>query len=204
MQKDRRVSTRRLTELALLIALELVMTYTPLGLLPVGPINASLLTIPVAIGGMLLGPGAGALLGLIFGLTSFLNAVQGKSQMGLALFTASPVGYFVVAVVARVAMGACAALVFRAVLRLLPKHDKLAAVAGGFAAPFLNTVFYMGLLMALFYHSDYIQTLAAAKGAANVFALIVVMVGVQAVVEWGLGCAVSAAVTVPLRKVLRR
>ncbi len=49
MQKDRRVSTRRLTELALLIALELVMTYTPLGLLPVGPINASLLTIPVAI-----------------------------------------------------------------------------------------------------------------------------------------------------------
>lgn len=197
-------NTRRLTQLALLTALQLAMSFTPLGLVPLGPINASLLSIPVAIGGMLLGPGAGAWLGLVFGLCSFLDAVQGKSVMGAALFAASPFGYFLVAVGARVAMGVCAALVFRAVLRLLPGHDKAAAVAGGFAAPFLNTCFYMGLLMALFYRSAYIQSVAASKGASNVLTLVVAMVGVQAVVEWIVGCAVSAAVTVPLRRALHR
>ncbi len=197
-------NTRFLAQLALLTALQLMMSFTPLGFVPLGPTNASLLTIPVAIGGMLLGPGAGAWLGLVFGLCSFLDAVQGKSVMGAALFAASPVGYFVVAAGARVAMGVCAALVFRAVLKVLPGHEKTAAVAGGFAAPFLNTVFYMGLLMALFYRSEYIRGVAAAKGAANVFALIVAMVGVHAVVEWTVGCVVSAAVAVPLRKALGR
>ncbi len=197
------VRIRRMTQLALLTAVQLVMTFTPLGLIPLGPINASLLTIPVAVGGMLLGPGAGAWLGLVFGLCSFLDALQGKSQMGAALFAVSPVRYFLMAVGARVLMGVCAALVYRAVLRLLPGREKTAALAGGFAAPFLNTVFYMGAMVALFYSSDYVQSLVLTKGVTNAFAFIVAMVGVQAVVEWVIGCFVSAAVTVPLRKFVR-
>ena len=57
--KKQSIDVHTLTQLALLIALELVMANTPLGMLPVGPINASLLTIPVAIGAILLGPAAG-------------------------------------------------------------------------------------------------------------------------------------------------
>ncbi len=203
MENTPRTATRRMTRLALLTAVQLVMAFTPLGLVPLGPINASLLTIPVAIGGMLLGPGAGAWLGLVFGLCSFFDALQGKSAMGAALFAASPVGYFVMAVGARVAMGVCAALVFRAVLKLLPGHEKTAAAAGGFAAPFLNTVFYMGLMVLLFFGTPYVQQLAAQKGAAGPLAFVVAMVGVQAVVEWAVGCFVSAAVTVPLRRALK-
>ena len=93
--KKQGINVHSLTQLALLVALELVMANTPLGMLPIGPINASLLTIPVAIGAMLLGPAAGALLGALFGATSFLNAVQGKSALGIALMNVSPVGYFV-------------------------------------------------------------------------------------------------------------
>ena len=75
--KQRKANTRRLTQLALLLALVLIMSYTPLGYLPVGPLTLSLLTIPVAIGAMLLGPAAGAVLGGAFGLTSFFNALRG-------------------------------------------------------------------------------------------------------------------------------
>ena len=64
--KKQGMNVHTLTQLALLMALELVMANTPLGMIPIGPINASLLTIPVAIGAMLLGPAAGALLGAIF------------------------------------------------------------------------------------------------------------------------------------------
>ena len=56
-----RTNTRWLTQLALLVAVLLVMNYTPLGYLQVGPLSMSLLTIPVAIGAMTLGPVAGAL-----------------------------------------------------------------------------------------------------------------------------------------------
>ena len=77
--KQRKANTRRLTQLALLLALVLIMSYTPLGYLPVGPLTLSLLTIPVAIGAMLLGPAAGAVLGGAFGLTSFFNALRDHS-----------------------------------------------------------------------------------------------------------------------------
>lgn len=203
MQTTRRPAIRRLTQLALLTAVQLVMTFTPLGLVPLGPINASLLTIPVAIGAMLLGPGAGAWLGFVFGFFSFLDALQGKSAMGAALFAVSPFRYALMAIGARVLMGVCAALIYRAVLRALPGREKTAAVLGGFSAPFLNTVFYMGAMVALFYGCDYVQDLAASKGVSNALAFIIAMVGVQAVVEWAVGCFVSAAVTVPLKKVVK-
>ena len=46
---------RRMCQLALLIALELLMGYTPLGYLQLGFIAASLLSIPVAVGAIVLG-----------------------------------------------------------------------------------------------------------------------------------------------------
>ena len=50
-----RTNVRWLTQLALLVAILLVMNYTPLGYLQVGPLAASLLSVPVAIGAMTMG-----------------------------------------------------------------------------------------------------------------------------------------------------
>ena len=61
-----RTNVRWLTQLALLAAILLVMNYTPLGYLQLGPLSASLLTVPVAIGAMTMGPMAGAILGGMF------------------------------------------------------------------------------------------------------------------------------------------
>ena len=110
--KQRKANTRRLTQLALLLALVLIMSYTPLGYLPVGPLTLSLLTIPVAIGAMLLGPAAGAVLGGAFGLTSFFNALRGGSAMGSALFALNPLATFVMCFGARLAMGWLCGLVY--------------------------------------------------------------------------------------------
>ena len=202
--KNSRSNIRWLTQLALLVAIMLVMSYTPLGYLPLGPLNCSLLSIPVAIGAMTMGPSAGAILGGVFGVTSFMNAVEGKSALGAALFAASPIGYFVTAVIGRILMGWLCALVLQAAQKLLPGKEKTTCAIGGFAAPFLNTVFYMGFMVMLFYRTDYIQSLVAAKGATNPFMFIVLMVGVQGTLEWILGCVIGGAVTVPLRKFLKK
>ena len=195
--------TRRLTQLALFAALLLVMNFTPLGYLQVGPLSMSLMSIPVAIGAMLMGPVDGAILGGVFGATSFLQAVQGTSAMGAALFAYSPVGSFVVCFVARVLVGLCCGLVYQGMRKILPGKEKVCAAVGGFSAAFLNTVFFMGFLVLLFYGSPYVQGLVEALGVSNPLAFVVAVVGVQAIVEWAACCVVAAAVTVPLRKYLK-
>ena len=195
--------TRRLTQLALLAALLLVMNFTPLGYLQVGPLSMILMSIPVAIGAMLMGPVDGAILGGVFGATSFLQAVQGTSAMGAALFAYSPVGSFVVCFVARVLVGLCCGLVYQGMRKILPGKEKVCAAVGGFSAAFLNTVFFMGFLVLLFYGSPYVQGIVEALGVSNPLAFVVAVVGVQAIVEWAACCVVAAAVTVPLRKYLK-
>lgn len=198
--KKQGLNVHRLTYLALLVALELVMAYTPLGMIPLGFINASLLTIPVAIGAMLLGPAAGALMGAIFGATSFINAVQGKSAMGVALMSISPTGYFVQAVIGRVLCGLCCSLIYQGVKKLLPKNQKLCCGIGALAAPLLNTFFYMGFMMLLFFNTEYMQGLCTKYNVVNPIALVVAMVGVQGLLEAVVCCIIATTVTVALLK----
>ena len=68
-----------MVQLAVLIAIMLILAFTPLGYLRIGPLAISLMTIPVVIGAMILGPAGGAVLGLVFGLTSFYQNSDGMA-----------------------------------------------------------------------------------------------------------------------------
>lgn len=188
---------RFMTQLALLTAITLVLAYTPLGYLRIGPFNASFLSVPVCIGAIVMGPGAGAFLGMVFGLTSFGNALTGGSAMGVALLGVSPVGYFVQAVVGRVLMGLCVGLIFRA-LRRVDKRGWFSYAVGAVSAPLLNTVFYMGLMVLLFYNCEYVQSRVAELGVVNPIMFVLAVVGVQGLVEvlvcGTVGCVVSKAI----------
>ena len=180
--KSKTFNIRSMTQLALLTAITLVLAYTPIGYLPLGPFNVSFLSVPVCIGAVVMGPGVGAFLGLVFGLTSFGNALSGGSVMGVALMSVSPVGYFVQSVVGRVLMGLCTGLIFRAV-RKVDRRGFASYVVGAVSAPLLNTVFYMGLMCLIFYNCEYVQNLVASTGAANPNLLVLAVVGVQGVIE---------------------
>ena len=71
MQKTRK-NVLLMVQLSILIAIEAVVCFTPLGSLPIGPMVATLSHIPVIIAAILLGVKGGALLGFSFGLFSFL------------------------------------------------------------------------------------------------------------------------------------
>ena len=81
--KNNRFTTAQLTLLGLMAAILLLMAYTPLGYLNIGPLAISFNVIPVAISAVVLGPVGGAVAGAIFGLTSFLQCigVGGSSAM---------------------------------------------------------------------------------------------------------------------------
>lgn len=169
--------TAMLTRFALLAAVILVMSYTPLGYLNLGLFLVTFLTIPVIVGAVLFGSGAGAFAGLVFGLTSFAKAFG--STMGASLLAINPVYTFILCVVPRVIEGYLCGMIFSVLNK--NKDDKLWKVAlSSFSCPVLNTVLYMGTLVLLFGNSDYIQGL---MGGKSVLMFIVGFVGVQAVVE---------------------
>lgn len=186
--KKKQPNIQYLCEIALLIAIELVMKLLGLGSVPVGPLYMSFLTVPIAVGAMLLGPMAGGILGAVFGFVSFKDAVTGVSLMTGTFFQIDPLNTLVLCVATRILMGICCGWVFR-FFRLVDKKQRVCYVLGALSAPLLNTLFFMGYIVLVFYQTEYIQTLVANYGAANPLAFVVLLVGIQGLVE-AVVCAV--------------
>lgn len=88
---NKQSKTMRLTLMGLFAAVLLLMAYTPLGYLNIGPLAITLNVIPVALAAITLGPVGGAAMGAVFGLTSFLQCigVGGTSAMGAMLLAST-------------------------------------------------------------------------------------------------------------------
>ena len=198
----KRSSTLYMVELAMMIAIILLMSFTPLGYLRTPGLSITLLTIPVAVGAIILGPKGGAVCGLAFGATSFYMAVTGSSAFAAALFNINPFGTFIVCIVARVLEGWITGLIFKAVRRKLKNGAYLVA---SLACPLLNTLFFMSALVLIFYHTDYIQGFVTSLGVSNPFTFVVAFVGVQGLIEaivcFILAGAISRALSAALHRI---
>ncbi|MBF1319235.1 ECF transporter S component [Mogibacterium diversum] len=197
--KDKLSNPKFLAQLALLVAVELVMKITGLGSVPIGPIYMSFLTLPVAIGAILMGPLAGAILGGVFGIASFVDAISGASAMGGVLFQVAPFKTFVLCVITRIFMGFLAGVVFKIVNKIFRGHT-IAYSIGAISAPLLNTLFFMGFLVIAFYDTDYIQKLAHTIGATNPLTFVITLVGLQGLIEAVTCCILGTVVSKALAK----
>ena len=202
MKNSNRIDTRRLVQLALLAAITLVMAYTPLGYFRTPFLNVSFLTVPVAIGAILLGPAAGALLGLIFGLTSFADAFTGGGMKAI-LLTLNPAACFITTVVARLLCGLICGLLFAALAKAL-KGGKLAYILAAIACPLCNTIFFMDFVMLFYFRSDYIQGKCAELGVGNPFTLIIALVGVQGLIELVVCGILASVISMAVAKFLQK
>ena len=178
--KTKAFDTRRLVLLSVLAAILLVMSFTPLGYLNIGPLAISLNMIPVAMAAVAMGPLEGAILGGIFGITSFLQClgIGGTSAMGVILFEISPVLAFLQRFVPRVLAGLLAGLAYKGVHKLM--GHTVASFVTGLCAALLNTALFMTALVVLFGNTEYLQGLI---GGRNVIVFICAFVGINAVVE---------------------
>jgi uncharacterized membrane protein len=178
--KTKSFDTRKMVTLAMLGAILLIMSFTPLGYLNIGPLAISLNMIPVGIAAVTLGPSGGMIMGALFGMTSFLQCIGigGTSAMGVILFEISPVLAFVQRFIPRLLAGLLSGYIYLGVKKLT--NATVASFVTGFSAALLNTVLFMFALIVLFGNSDYLQGL---MGGRNVIMFVCTFVGVNAVVE---------------------
>lgn len=185
----------KLTLTAVLTALIFVMAFTPLGYLKIGVVSITFLTIPVIIGAIIGGPLVGAVLGLMFGATSFIQCF-GLDAFGTALFGINPIFTFIMCFVPRILMGWGCGLIYKGFN--LKNHGKVGAVVTSFSGGFLNTLLFVGALLLLFYNTEYIRSFGD-----NIIAVISALVTVNAVIEWIACTVIGSAVSVALEKALK-
>ncbi len=136
---------REITLTAILAAIILLMAFTPLGYLRVGPVSITFLVIPVVIGGMTLGPVRGGFLGAVFGATSFAQCFMGD-PFGAALMALSPLATAAACFIPRVLIGVVAGLLFPALLKVSRSHA-LAFIVTAVAGTLTNTVLFVGMVV---------------------------------------------------------
>lgn len=174
-----KANVRRMTELALLMAIVLMMAYTPLGYLqtPWG-VQITFIVIPVAVGAVVLGPGAGAFLGLVFGLTSFGKTFE--TVMGAAMLQTGIVATFVGCVLPRVLVGLLPGLIYQGLQRFKKLRPVNAAVCC-FLTPVLNTALYMVTSWLLFADTWLATAVTMGYEGGSGFSLLGFMLGMVAV-----------------------
>lgn len=178
----------RLTLISLFIAIMLVMNFTPIGYITTGLFSITLMTIPVALGAACAGIWGGAILGFVFGLTSFLQAFGIGFMIdpsAAILFNTDPVAYTLTCFVPRIIVGVASALVFMA----FEKRGKIGIPAFALSAavvPLLNTLLFMG-----FYAVLYKNTVLA---GASVMAVILSALTINFVIELCVTLIASTAI----------
>ena len=191
--------TKSLVFLGLLTALLFIMAYTPLGYLNIGPLAVTFNTIPVGIAAFAMGPVGGAVIGGVFGLTSFLQCFGG-SVLGTTLFGVNPVLTILLCFIPRILDG----LLIGFISETMKKKAASAAIIGsvtGFFSAFFNTLFYMSLLILFFGSSEVIQNyreqIAPGK---NILIFVCMFVGINAVAEMISSTLLTGGVSAALAK----
>lgn len=192
--KTKKPDTRYMASLAMLSAVLLVMGMTGIGFIPFPVIKATTMHIPVILGAILLGPGAGAVLGAVFGLCSiWVNT----TTPGLLSFAFSPfmstegltgvVKSLWIALGCRILFGYAAGWLWKLIKRIA-KKDYIALPVTAAISALLHTVFVMGSIYVLL-----AQQYAVAKNVAvsAVFGLVMGTVTASGIPE-----AIVAAILV--------
>ncbi|MGN1194276.1 MAG: ECF transporter S component [Acutalibacteraceae bacterium] len=187
MKRDSEKKLFKLALAAIFIAIIIIMTFTSLGYIKVGVIEITLLTIPVAVGGLLLGKLGGLLLGGVFGLTSFIQCF-GMSAFGAALLEINPILTFLVCMLPRLAVGFFGTWIFEAFSKT-KLNANVSALISFLCSSLINTIGFVGLLLLFFGRTEYVQSVAASLGAQNMFIFFFLFAGFNSVVE-AVACSV--------------
>ena len=197
-----------LAQFAILLAIEAIFCFTPLGSLPAfGPIVATLAMIPVIITALLLGTKAGMAMGAFMGLFSMLVWTF-MPPVPISAFVFTPFysfgefsgnfGSVLICFVPRILVGAVAGTSYKALSKAFPEKDVLCFSLSGILGSMTNTLLVLGGIW-LFFGNQY------ATIAGDVMIKIIgMMILTNGIPEAIVSAIAAPAVCKPLQIVLSR
>ena len=182
----KKVDVRKMAIIGVLAAISM----TPLGFIPIGPTNATIMHIPVIIGAIVEGPLVGITVGFIFGATSLLKALTMPTITSFAFINP------LVSILPRMLIGVIAYYVYK----LTIKFTKNVFVSGwitGVVGSLVNTVGVLGMIYIL-YGARYAEALGESASAAKT--LILTLGATSGIPEAIVGGFVVSAVCIVFNK----
>ena len=157
-------NVKKMTGVALLMALVVVLQLLGGMIPPVGGFTISLVLIPIVMGAALYGPQTGALLGAAFGVVVMIGCISGTDVGGAMVFQANPILCVLVVMGKGILAGFLSGVVYAA---LKQKNSTLAMVLAAAVCPVVNTGTFV-LCMAAFF----MDVLSVWAGGSNVLGYI--------------------------------
>lgn len=151
-------SVRHMAVTGMLGAVSVVLGMTPLGFIPVGPTNATIMHIPVIIGAIVEGPIVGMLVGLIFGIFSIIRSITTPTPVSFVFWNP------LVAVLPRILIGLISYYVYKAAMKTTKNETVSLGVAGALGT-LVNTVGVLGMVYML-YAKEFVGALGIATDNA--------------------------------------
>lgn len=186
-QKERTfMKPRQMAIVGLLSGISIFLSLTPLGYIPILPINPTIMHVPVIIGAIIEGPMVGAFIGGIFGLSSMVRAFMTPTPTNFIFWNP------IISIGVRILIGIVSGYLYRA-LKSRTSGVAITAVVGSLT----NTIGVLGLAY-IFYLSRYAAGLGVSEAAATTFLLTVV--GTNGVPE----AIISALIAVPVLAAYRK
>ena len=192
MSSKKKTSTRKLTVTGMMIAITMILAYTPLGIIPLQPVSATITHIPTIIIALLEGPIVGAIIGAAFGIVSLIKALTQPAGI-LGPYFINPL----VSILPRVLIGIIAGYSYKGFLNVI-KNGTLCAVLASALGSLTNTLGAMGMIYVL-YLSDMRQKLGAAAGP-----VIWGIITTYGIVEMLAAAVICTTVVLALKKAVYR
>ncbi len=183
----------RLARMALLVAIIILLTFTPLGYITLPFIAATTIQMPVIIGAVMMGPMAGLALGIAFGLSALCKVLMmpGADPVATAILSYNFFLYAVIAIVPRGLMGWLSGLLFAGLNKTLPNQRLVSYGITGFVGSMLNTIFYLGSLWLM---ASGIVAEVYSMDISGVGAMVMTVAATAGIPEAIVSCVIVAAV----------
>lgn len=185
--KEKLFTSKNVTYLAVLLAFVIVLQLFG-SYIKIGATTFSFVLVPIVLGGILLGPVFGMILGFAFGLTVLLMGVFAVDGFTMILFNDSPIITTLICLVKGVAAGVVPAFVYRWISK---KNKYVAVFVASATAPIVNTgLFIIGAL----FLSSTLQANFLQDGTSVIYFLVIVCAGVNFLVELAINLVLAPAV----------
>ncbi len=205
---SKKTNTLFYTKLAMISAILVVLSVTPLGSIPLPAMKATTSHIPVIVGAILLGPKAGVFLGWLFGVMSVIRSTIMPTLTTFVFTPFLPVPgtgqgswkALIVAFVPRILVGLVPALLFK-FLKKRGIGDKFSCAICAAIGSVTNTVLVLGFIYALF-GPEYAAALG--QGYELLMGILLGVVFTNGIAELIIAVITVTAICIPLLKMAQK